>query len=93
MRVTINYTNYPLSKELTEKSKRTATLCRPINGLILGILPGMAAAFIFSDSVAIPMTLMFAGMIGGPIGLTMLRKKKFAQYDAEYQKILAANRK
>ena len=93
MRVSIKYTNYPLSKELTEKSKRTATLCRPINGLVLGILPGLIAAFIFSDSVSIPMILMVLGMVGGPILLSMLRKKKFAQYDAEYQKILAANRR
>ena len=93
MRFSYKYTNYPLSKELTEKSRRLGLLTQPIYGIILGVLPGLAAACIFPHSASIPMVLMFAGIIAGPILLAMLRKKKNAQYDAEYQKILQAAKK
>lgn len=88
MRFSYKYKNYPMSQELTEKSKRVGMLTKAIYGIILGVLPGLAAAFIFPSSVEIPMVLMVVGMIAGPILLALLRKKLFAKYDAEYEKLL-----
>lgn len=86
--MTIRYTNYPRSKELTGKSKRIATLTHPVYGIILGVLPGLLAAFLFPSSAAVPLVVMFAGIVAGPILLRILRKKKFAQLDEEYEKLL-----
>lgn len=93
MRIHFKYKNYPLSKELTEKSKRVGTLTHPLYGIVLGVLPGLLAAFIFSSSVEIPMVLMLVGMVAGPILLSVVRKKKFAKYDAEYEKLLQSMNK
>ena len=92
MRISYKYRNYPMSKELTEKRKRVGLLTQPIYGIMLGVVPGMLAAFIFSSSVTIPMVLMVVGMIAGPILLAQLRKKLFAKYDAEYAKLLQSGR-
>ena len=88
MRFRVTYTNYPLSPKLTDKSRRIATLTKPIYGIILGAFLGILCTMAFPNSVTLPMIVMFAGIIACPILLAMLRKKKFAQYDAEYQKIL-----
>lgn len=88
MHLHFKYKNYPLSQELTKKSMRVGTLTHPLYGIFLGVLPGILAAFIFPSSVEIPMILMFAGMVAGPILLSVVRKKKFAKYDAEYEKLL-----
>ena len=84
----IRYTNYPNSKKLTNKSKRVATLTQPLYGIILGALPGIAAIALFPSSVVLPMILMVCGIIAGPILLSVYRKKKFAQLDAEYETLL-----
>ena len=84
----IRYTNYPNSKKLTNKSKRVATLTKPLYGIILGLLPGGAAVALFPNSVTLPMILMVCGAIAGPILLAVYRRKKFAQFDAEYEELL-----
>ena len=90
MRFTITYTNYPLSPKLTNKSKRVATLTKPLYGISLGAFLGILCAMAFPNSITVPMIVMFGGMVAGPILLAQLRKKKFAQFDEEYQKILAS---
>lgn len=92
MRMRISYTNYPQSKKLTNKSRRIATFTHPLYGIILGGILGMAAAFVFPNSVAIPMICLIGGPIAGVILLRMLRNKKFAQYDAEYAALLSGSK-
>lgn len=93
MRIQFRYKAYPLSPELTAKSQRVCILTSVLYGLILGVIPGVFAAIAFPDSVAIPMILIFAGIVAGPLLLRALRKKKLAQFDAEYGKILQSVRK
>ena len=93
MRLRFTYKNYPLSKELTRKSERVGTLTHPLYGFILGAVPGVLVAMIFPNSLTLPMILLFAGIIAGPILLSMYRKKKFAQFDAEYAQILKSMQK
>ena len=92
----IQYTNYPNSKKLTNKSKRVATLTPPLYGIILGAivgaLPGILIVSVFPDADIVPMIFMVAGIVAGPILLSKYRKKKFAQYDAEYDEILRNNK-
>ena len=87
----IRYTNYPNSKKLTNKSKRVATLTHPLYGIILGAivgaLPGALIVSVFPEAEIVPMIFMVAGIIAVPILLSKYRKKKFAQYDAEYAQI------
>ena len=87
------YKNYPLSPELTRKSQRVGTLTHPIYGVMLGALIGILVGAVFSFSVAIPLIALFAGVVGCPILLSKYRKKKFAEFDREYQKILQAAKK
>ncbi len=82
------YKSYPLSSELTAKSQRLYLLTSPIYGIMPGGLLCVIMALIFPNSIAIPLTFMWIGIIGGPIVLLRYRKKKIAQYDAEYEKIL-----
>lgn len=95
MRVTFHYQckNYPLSRELTERSKRVGILTHPLYGIVLGGMLGTIACYIFPDSVNVPMCIMLAGVIGGPILLHSYRKKKFAQFDAEYAQLLQSMQK
>ena len=88
MRLRFKYREYPQSPKLTQKSKRVGTLTHPLYGVILGGMIGVAAGFLFPDSVTIPMIFMFGGVVAGPILLAVYRKKKFAQYDAEYEELL-----
>lgn len=90
MRISITYTNYPLSPELTQKSKRVATFTQWYYGLGLAGILGVILAVLFPSLTAPAALAMGAGMIGFPILLAWYRKKKFAEYDAEYQKILQA---
>lgn len=92
MRMRISYTNYPQSKKLTNKSRRIATFTHPLYGIILGGILGMAAAFVFPNSVVVPMIALIGCPIAGVILLRMLRKKKFAQYDAEYAALLSGSK-
>ena len=55
---------------------------------MLGAVPGVLGAMLFPASVAAPLILLFAGIIAGPILLSALRRKKFAQYDAEYERLV-----
>lgn len=90
MRIRFNYKNYPLSKELTAKSQRVGTLTHPIYGLIFGALPGVLVAMLLPGLIAPAMILLFGGAVAGPLLLNKYRKKKFAEYDAEYEKLLKA---
>lgn len=89
----IKYRNYPNSPELTNKSIRVATLTSPIYGVMLGVIPGIASPVIFPSSLTLPLVLMFVGIVAGPLLLRAYRKKKFAQYDAEYQRLVQAQQK
>ena len=89
----IRYKVYPNSKKLTYKSKRVTTLTSPLYGIILGTLPGIAAIALFPDSVTLPMILMVGGVIVCPTLLAKYRKKKLAQYDAEYEKMQNSSNK
>lgn len=87
----ITYKHYPLSEELTEKSKNVASWTRPLFGFGLGTVLALSMALnVSSDASTV---LMVIGMIGGPIALLIIRAKKFAQYDAEYAKILKEQEK
>ncbi len=88
MKLHFKYTNYPASPKLTEKSRRVGTLTHPIYGFALGGLLLFVSAFVFSKSVAVPMILGLGGIVVFPLLLLFIRKKKFAQYDAEYKKLL-----
>ena len=88
MRIRFHYKNYPLAPDLTRKSQRVGTLTHPIYGLILGAFPGVLCAMIFTDAFAIPMILLFTGIVACPILLRVYRKKKFAQLDAQYEQRL-----
>lgn len=93
MRLTFKYTNYPLSPELTAKSKRVGQLTHPLYGIMLGAMVLLLAGNLFPSAVEFACMLGVAGMIVGPILLVQFRKKKFAQFDAEYEKILQAAKK
>ena len=93
MRIRFYYKTYPLSPELTAKSQRVCVLTSVIYGLMLGVIPGILAAMLFPNAFAIPMILIFTGIVAGPLLLRLLRKKKLAQLDAEYEKILQSMRK
>lgn len=93
MRFTFKYTNYPLSPELTKKSQLVGRLTHPMWGVMLGGVLILMSANLFPNSTSLPLILGVAGIIAGPILLVQIRKKKFAQYDAEYEKILQASRK
>jgi uncharacterized membrane protein YeaQ/YmgE (transglycosylase-associated protein family) len=88
MRLHFKYKKYPLSEELTKKSMRVGTLTHPLYGIIFGAIPGVLSAFLLPSSVEIPLFLLFAGAVGGPILLSVVRKKLFAKYDAEYEQLL-----
>ena len=89
MRLHYKYTNYPLSPELTRKSEDTALRTHPLYGIVLGGAPAMLATFLFGQLPdALFMILLFGGAIAGPFLLAAYRRKKFAQYDAEYAKLL-----
>ena len=92
MRIRFYYKTYPLSPELTAKSQRVCVLTSAIYGLMLGAVPGILAAMLFPNALAVPMVLLFAGIVAGPLLLRILRKKKLAQLDAEYEKILQSMR-
>lgn len=86
------YKEYPLSEELTAKSKRVASLTHPlcciVLGCSLGILPGFIFSMLFPSSLVIPTMLCITGIMVGPVLLFLYREKKFAEYDAEYEALL-----
>lgn len=90
MRLSFKYRNYPLSPELTEKSKRVGRLTHPLYGFVLGAMLFPILGSLFPSSMEIAMIPTVIAMIAGPILIVQFRKKKFAQYDAEYEKILQA---
>lgn len=92
-RITYTYRHYPLSEELTEKSKNVAFFTRPLLGFGLGAILWFVPSMAFNVSVSVSNVLMVIGMVGGPIALQIIRAKKFAQYDAEYAKILKEQEK
>lgn len=88
MRIRFTYKNYPHSPELTRKSMRLCTLTSPLYGLMLGVVPGVACAMLFPSALTVPLVVMFGGIVAGPILLARYRKKKLAEFDAEYARLL-----
>ena len=93
MRIRFRYKTYPLSPELTARSQRVCILTSVLYGLILGVIPGVAAAMVFPNSVVIPLVLIFVGLVAGPLLLRALRKQKLARLDREYEELLLSMRK
>lgn len=87
IRVTTKYRKYPLSAELTEKSKRVATYARPLYGFFLGMLPGIITTMLFPYSI-LPPILGLAGVLIGPVLMVFYRDKKFEEFDAAYEQII-----
>ena len=54
--------------------------------MVWGMLPGIILVMLFQAPFA--MVVMFIGIIAGPIIAPRIRKKKSAQLDAEYAKLL-----
>lgn len=92
MRVSITYRNYPLSKELTEKSRRIATLTSPLAGLMWSVVPGVLGIMVPPKTSSMPFVLMLVGMAAGLVLSPIIRKKQYAKLDAEYAKIQRAAR-
>ena len=92
-RITYSYRQYPLSEKLTNKSKNVAFFTHPLFGLGLGTALWLGLSIALDLSSDASNVLMGIGMIGGPIALLIIRAKKFAQYDAEYAKILKEQEK
>jgi len=80
------YKNYPLSKELTQKSLQLSKMTHPLCALVWGALPGLILVVAFPSSFS--MIVMLAGMVAGPILAPRIRKKKSAKLDEEYAKLL-----
>ena len=92
-RITYSYRQYPLSEKLTSKSANVAFFTHPLFGLGLGTALWIGLSMLLNLSSDASNVLMGIGMIGGPIALLIIRAKKFAQYDAEYAKILKEQEK
>lgn len=86
MRITYTYKNYPQSKELTNKSLQLAKMTHPMCAMVWGMMPGLILVLLLQHPVALILT--FIGAIVGPIMAPRIRKKKSAQLDAEYAKLL-----
>ena len=86
MRITYSYKNYPQSKELTQKSLQLAKMTHPLCAMVWGMLPGIILVLLFQAPIAL--VVMLIGIIAGPIMAPRIRKKKSAQLDAEYAKLL-----
>ena len=85
------YTNYPESKELTNKSLQLARMTHPMSALVWGMMPGLILVVLFQHPIAL--ILAFIGAIIGPIMAPKIRKKKSAELDAEYAKLLQSKQK
>lgn len=92
-RITYSYRQYPLSEKLTNKSKNVAFFTSPLFGFGLGTALWIGLSMLLDLSSDASNVLMGIGVIGGPIALWIIRMKKFAQYDAEYAKILKEQEK
>ena len=92
MRMRISYRNYPLSEELTNRSRKIAVFTNPLACMCIGIIPGIAAMVLLPNSVEVPMMLMMLGMVGGLVLAPIIRKKKYAKLDAEYEEIVRASK-
>lgn len=88
MRIRISYKTYPLSKKLTEKSQRVATLTYPLYAMCLGCLPG-GMCFVATQIPGF-LLLSAAGAVVALVLAPKIRKKKIAAFDAEYAKIAEA---
>lgn len=93
IKITTRYKQYPLSEKLTQKSYIVASFTHPLFGFGLGIVLSFALAIALNVSSGAFDVLLVMGMVGGPIAFWIIRVKKFAQYDAEYAKILQEQEK
>lgn len=91
MRITLRhkYKVYPLSEELTKKSQAVGTRTHPLFGMVYGAFA--AYPFLMISPGLMPVAIFLP--IVGAILTVQYRKKKFAQFDKEYEKILEAHRK
>ena len=92
MKINYKYKKYPLSEKLTDKSERVGLLTSPFYAIFIGVIVGFIA-YLISDRLShgssdIQFTLFYVCIIVVPILLFIYRKKKFAQYDAEYEQLL-----
>ena len=88
MRFRISYKTYPLSKALTAKSQRIATLTYPLYAMCLGCLPG-GMLFVATQIPAF-LLLAAAGAVTSLVLAPRIRKKNMAKLDAEYDRIVNA---
>ena len=66
-------------------------MTQPLVAVCLGALPGIAVMMCMTDFDKIPMfipgALVGAGMVAGLALAPVIRRKKYARYDAEYAKL------
>ena len=87
MRIRISYKTYPLSRKLTQKSMRVATLTHPLYAMCLGCVPG-GACFVLTQVPA----LLLLSLAGAVIALVLapgIRRKQNAKLEAAYARIVA----
>lgn len=92
MRMNYQYTNYPNSKKLTGKSMRVGILTNPLFGATVGFFIGLGLLIMLTEYAKIVLPLTVVLMIVVPLLLRQYRLKKFKQYDAEYAKMMEAQR-
>ena len=87
MRMRIPYKTYPLSRALTQKSMRVATLTHPLYAMCLGCLPG-GACFVLTQVPAF-LLLSLAGAVMALVLAPRIRRKQNARLEAAYARIVA----
>ena len=87
MLIRYKYTNYPHSKELTQKSLQLAKMTHPLCAMVWGMMPGLILVLLLQSPIALIIAMI--GMVAGPILAPGIRKKKSAKLDEEYAKLLA----
>lgn len=92
MRIHFEYKNYPMSKELTEKSKLVGRRTHPVCALALSVLPTLLMVFLAPDYMHFGLIASAVMVVPCIILMKKHREKKFAQFDAEYAKLLQSRR-
>lgn len=88
MRFRFSYPTYPASKELTEKSRKVGTLTHPVFCFGLGSLLGFVVIMLCQGKMPASMIGLMVCVIGSFVVLRVYRKKRFAQLDAAYARLL-----
>lgn len=87
MRMRISYKTYPLSRKLTQKSMRVATLTHPLYAMCLGCMPG-GVCFVLTQIPAF-LLLSLAGTVIALVLAPGIRRKQNAKLEAVYAQIVA----